>query len=65
MISMASRVTFGGLTFATFNAKNIAVVVAVMISPSLIESSNQNYSFIVYIFSTAYDVVLVVDPVFY
>ena len=51
--------------FAAFNAKNIPVVVAVMISPSLIESSNQNYSFIVYIFSKAYDVVLVVDPVFH
>ena len=39
MISMASRDAFGGFSFATFNAKNIPVVVAVMIIPSLIKSS--------------------------
>ena len=39
MISMASRDAFGGFTFAAFSAKNIPVVVAVMISLSLIESS--------------------------
>ena len=39
MISMESRDAFGGFTFAAFSANNIPVVVAVMISPSLIESS--------------------------
>ena len=37
MISMASRDVFGGYTCAAFSTKNIPVVVAVMISPSLIE----------------------------
>ena len=36
---MAFRDAFGGFTFAAFSAKNIPVVVAVMISPSVIESS--------------------------
>ena len=36
---MASRDAFGGFRFAAFSAKNIPVVVVVMISPSLIESS--------------------------
>ena len=39
MTSMASMDAFGGFTFASFSAENIAVVVAVMINPSLIESS--------------------------
>ena len=39
MMSMASRDAFGGFTFVAFSAKNIPVVVTVMISPSLIESS--------------------------
>ena len=39
MISIASRDAFGGFTSAAFSAKNILVVVVVMISPSLIESS--------------------------
>ena len=39
MISIASRDAFGGFTFAAVSAKNIPVGVAVMISPSLIESS--------------------------
>ena len=68
MISMASRDAFGSFTFAAFNAKNIPVVSAFMISPSLIESSMFFFQlkllFIVYL-SKAYDVVLVVDPVFY
>ena len=38
-ISMASRDAFGGFTLAAFSAKNIPVVVAVMISQSLMESS--------------------------
>ena len=46
---MTSRDAFGGFTFAALSAKNITVVVVVMINPSLIESStffsNQNYSF--------------------
>ena len=49
MISMASKDTFDGFTFAAFTVKNIPVIVAVIISPSLIESStfftNQSYSF--------------------
>ena len=36
---MASRDTFGGFTFAALSSKNIPVVIAVIISPSLIESS--------------------------
>ena len=39
MISIASRDVFGGFTFAAFSAKNIRVVVVVMINPSLMESS--------------------------
>ena len=39
MISIASRDVFGGFKFAAFRPKNIVVVVAVMISPSLRESS--------------------------
>ena len=39
MIFMASMDAFGGFTFAAFSAQNIPVVVAVMINPSLIESS--------------------------
>ena len=40
MIFMASRDAFGGFAFsAFFGAKYISVVVAVMISPSLIVSS--------------------------
>ena len=35
---MAPRIKFGGFTSAAFSAKIIAVTVAVMISPSLIES---------------------------
>ena len=68
MISMASRDAFGSLTFAAFSAKNIPVVVAVIISPSLIESSMfffQSKLLIYCNFSETYDVVLVVDPVFY
>ena len=38
-LSMAYRDAFGGFTFAAFDAKNIPVVVAIMISRSLIESS--------------------------
>ena len=68
MMSMASRDALGGFTFAAFSAKNIPVAAVVMISPSLMESSvfffDQSYSFIVYFFK-AYDVVLVVDPVFH
>ena len=68
MISMTSRNAFGGFSFAAFSTYNIPIVVAVMINPSLIESSmffsNQSYLFIVY-FSKAYDVVLVVDLVFH
>ena len=36
MISAASRDAFGGFTFTTFSAKNIPVVVAVMINISLV-----------------------------
>ena len=55
--------------FYVFSAKNILVVVAVMIIPSLIESSmfffqSEPLSFIEY-FSKAYDGILVVDPVFH
>ena len=39
MIYIASRDAFGGFTFAAFSAKNVPVVVAVMISPTLIGSS--------------------------
>ena len=39
MMSIASREAFGDFTFASFSAKNIPVVLAVMISLSLIESS--------------------------
>ena len=39
MISIAPRDVFGSFTFAAFTVKNIPVVVAVMIIPSLIESS--------------------------
>ena len=39
MISMAFRDAFGCFMFAAFSVKNIPVVIAVMISPSLIESS--------------------------
>ena len=39
MIFIASRDAFGSFTFAAFSAKNIPVVVAVMISLSLIDSS--------------------------
>ena len=50
MIPMASRYAFGGFTFTAFNRKHPAVVVKVMTSPSLMESStffflNQSYSF--------------------
>ena len=38
MISIASRDAFDGFTFAAFSAKNIPVVVVVMIVPSLIKS---------------------------
>ena len=38
-ISIASRVAFGGFTFAAFNPENIPAALMVMISPSLIESS--------------------------
>ena len=47
---MVSRDAFGGFTFAEFSAKDILVVLVVMISPSLVETSmvfsNRNYSFI-------------------
>ena len=36
---MASKNTFPGFKFPWFNVKNIPTVVAVMISPSVIESS--------------------------
>ena len=36
---IASRDAFGGFTFAAFSAKNSAVFVAVIITPSLIETS--------------------------
>ena len=39
MISIASRDTFGGFTFAAFSTKNIPVTVGVVISPTLIEPS--------------------------
>ena len=69
MISIAPRDVFGSFTFAAFTVKNIPVVVAVMIIPSLIESSmfffqSEPLSFIEY-FSKAYDGILVVDPVFH
>ena len=68
MISIASREAFGGFTFAAFSAKNIPVVVAVMIRPSLIESSMfffQLKLLIYCIFFKAYYVVLVVGTVFH
>lgn len=40
MISIGSRDGFSGFTFAAFSVKNIPVVVAVMIFPSLIKSLN-------------------------
>lgn len=39
MIFIASRDVFDGIAFAAFSANNISVVVAVMMSLSLIESS--------------------------
>ena len=53
---MASKNAFPGFTFPWFNAKIIPTVVAVMISPSVIESSlfffpNQNSSFMSKFFS--------------
>ena len=36
---MASRDDFGGFTFAAFRAKNFLIVVAFMISPSLVRFS--------------------------
>ena len=39
MISMASRDAFGDFSFAAFSAKNIPVVVTIMIIPLLIKSS--------------------------
>ena len=37
MIWMTSSDAFDGITFATFSAKNVPVVIAVMISPFLME----------------------------
>ena len=39
MVSMVSKDAFAGFMFAVFSPKNIPVVVAVLISPSLMESS--------------------------
>ena len=54
MISMVSRDAFRGFTFAAFSAKNIPVVVAVVLSPSLIESSMFFFSFMYRAFSPSY-----------
>ena len=58
MTCMASSGAFGHFTFTAFSAKNIPVVVGVIISPSLIDFSmffsNQNYSFMCSVFSPSY-----------
>ena len=51
MMSMASSDAFGGFTFAAFGAKNILVVVAVMVF-NYFFFWNQNYSFMYKVFLT-------------
>ena len=62
MISMSYRDAFGVIMFPTFSTKSIPVVVADMISPSLIESLMFFFFFHekVFILSKAYYVVFVV-----
>lgn len=54
MMSMLSRDTFGGCTFAAFTTKNIPVVVALMISLSLIEPSIESFVEYIIFIATIY-----------